>query len=505
MSDASRSDAANLSRRPFGLSKSRLTDFEQCARKLWLSVHRRDLAVRDEANQYVLDRGHEIGAIACSLWPNGVMVDADPDLAAAVNRTAALMATADRQPLFEATFVHQGVLVRVDILVPGDDGAWRMYEVKSTASVKAYHLNDLATQAWVLGGAGVSLSYAAIQHIDTSFVLERAGDYGGMFKSRDLTPDIRPLVAGREAVVEVARAVLAGPEPAILPGVQCRRPFDCEFQAWCGKSLPAGPEWPIALIPRIGERLAQEWAQDGILDLRDVPEGAMSGVAERIRRVTRTCEAYLDRDGVRRAVAGWAFPRAYLDFETIGFAAPRWVGTRPFQNLPFQFSCHIEAADGELIHTGFLSLDGDDPRRSLAERLVEVLGRGHQGAVIAYNAAFERSVVRELAEVFPDLAEALREIAARIVDLLPVTREHYYHRDQRGSWSIKAVLPTIAPHLSYDDLDVGDGQMAQLAWLEAVDRTTPPEKRQAIGEALEAYCARDTEAMVVLLRKLIGV
>ncbi len=502
MSDGGSSDALKPPGRNFGLSKSRLTDFEQCARKLWLSVHRRELAVRDDANQYVMDRGHEIGAVACSLWPDGVMIEADPDLAAAVERTAALMASADRRPLFEATFVHHGVLVRVDILAPEDDGAWRMYEVKSTASVKAYHLADLATQAWVLGGAGVTLSSASIQHIDTGFVLKRAGDYDGLFKSRDLTLEIRPLVAGRDGVVQTAREVLAGAEPSILPGAQCHQPFDCEFQTWCGKALDVGPEWPISLIPRIGSRLAQKWAQDGILDLRDVPDGGMIGIAERIRQVTRTGETYRDQDGARRAVADWAYPRAYLDFETIGFAAPRWVGTRPFQNLPFQFSCHFEAANGELTHTGFLAVDGDDPRRRLADRLVDALGRGHRGAIVTYNAAFERSVVRELAAVFPDLAERLMEIVGRIVDLLPVTREHYYHRDQRGSWSIKAVLPTIAPHLSYDDLEVGDGQMAQYAWLEAVNPMTDSRRRQAIGDALEAYCTRDTEAMVVLLRSL---
>lgn len=157
-----------------------------------------------------------------------------------------------------------------------------------------------------------------------------------------------------------------------------------------------------------------------------------------------------------------AWPRAFLDFETIALAVPRWIGTRPYQAVPFQFSCHFEQEDGTLDHIGFLSLDGEDPRKACAEALVSALG-DHHGAVVAYNASFERGCVQGLASAFPDLAQPLLAIRDRIVDLLPVTRDHYYHRNQRGSWSIKAVLPTVAPELAYDGLLVADGIAAQLA------------------------------------------
>lgn len=128
-------------------------------------------------------------------------------------------------------------------------------------------------------------------------------------------------------------------------------------------------------------------------------------------------------------MANWAFPRTWLDFETIAFAVPRWVGTKPYGQVPFQFSAHIEAAEGAIDHREFLSLDGDDPRRGCAEAPVTMIPA--LGAVIGYNASFEKSRIMELAAAFPDLADTLTGIADRVVDLLPVTRANWYHRDQR--------------------------------------------------------------------------
>jgi hypothetical protein len=199
-------------------------------------------------------------------------------------------------------------------------------------------------------------------------------------------------------------------------------------------------------------------------------------------------------------MAGWAFPRVWLDFETIAFAVPRWIGTRPYQQVPFQFSAHIETEQGLIEHREFLSLDGGDPRRGCAEALVAMIPA--LGTVIGYNASFEKARIQELADAFPDLTGQLDAMADRVVDLLPVARAFWYHRDQRGSWSIKAVLPTIARELDYAGLDVKDGGSAQEAYVEAIAAGTSHERRKALEAALRAYCGRDTEAMMVLARRL---
>lgn len=488
----------HLPRRRFGLSKSKITMFEQCPKRLWLSVHRPDLAEPDHGAETRFATGHEVGAVACTLLPDGVMVEAEPDLATALATTQALLDSGHDRPIFEATLQHDGVLVRIDVLEPDGIGGWRMAEVKSSTKAKDYHLGDLATQLWVARNSGVPISSAAVRHIDSSFVLEREGELDGLFADTDLMDVAEPIIAGRGDTVAAARETLAGDEPATPPGEHCDVPFPCEFAGYCHSALPAGPEWPVTVLPHGG---GKRWMERGVHDLLAIYPGALTNAMHaRVHRATVSGEIYHDVEGARAAMAGWAFPRTWLDFETIGFAVPRWIGTRPYQQVPFQFSAHVEAADGTIVHREFLSLDGSDPRRPCAEALIAMVPL--TGAVIAYNASFEKGRIVELAAAFPDLAAALHGIAERIVDLLPVTRANWYHRDQRGSWSIKAVLPTIAAEMDYAGLEVKDGGSAQEAYAEAVAVGCTPERRLALDIALRAYCGRDTEAMTVLARRL---
>lgn len=484
--------------RRFGLSKSKITQYEQCPRRLWLAVHRPEAAELDEGAQARFATGHTVGDIACALHSEGIMIEAAPDLAAAIDRTAQLVAARGPEPLFEATFQHDGVLVRVDILSPVGRQGWGMAEVKSSTGPKDYHLGDLATQVWVLEEAGVQLANAAIRHVDTAFVLEREGDYAGLFADAELLAEARALAVHRPRIVAEAREVLAGEEPVRDMGDHCSSPFACEFAAWCGRGAPPGPEWPVTLLPYGGGR---KWAAQGISNLLELDVSQLSGKHAQIVAATRDDKPFHDPHGARAAMADWIHPRAFLDFETINPAVPRWIGTRPYQQVPFQFSLHLEGEDGTITHHEFLSADGTDPRRPCAEALIAAIPQA--ATIIAYNAAFEKRVLRDLARDLPDLAEPLLAMEARTVDLLPVAREHWYHRDQRGSWSIKAVLPTLTA-LDYNGLEVKDGGNAQQAWLEAADPACTPDRRWAIEEALKAYCARDTLAMVEVMRALAG-
>jgi hypothetical protein len=483
-----------------GLSKSRITTFEQCPKRLWLQTHRPDRAELDAGTEARFAAGHEVGAAACALHPDGIMINAEPDLSAAIATTSTLLVEPCGVPLFEATFAHEGVLVRADIITPDDDGRWHVVEVKSSTSRKGYHLGDLATQVWVMRGAGVPIGSAAIRHINNQFVLEKLDNYYGLFVDVPSLVEIEALVITRGEIVAAARELMVGNEPQREMGEHCNSPFACEFQAYCSRFMCA-PEWPISLLPNTGKKIAGAWAEQGIFELTKVPDGSFSNpLHDRIHRATMTGEIYHDVEGARRATRQWEFPRTWLDFETIAFAVPRWIGTRPWEQVPFQFSAHVEQSDGSVEHHEFLSLDGNDPRLACAEALLAHIP--DQGAVIAYNASFERSCITRLAEHFPDLATPLRAIAARVVDLLPVTRNHWYHRDQRGSWSIKAVLPTICSELDYKSLAVQDGAAAQTAYMEAIHADTPASRQSEIDQALRAYCGLDTIAMMKLMQRM---
>lgn len=494
-----------MSTRKAGLSKSRIAAFEQCAKRLWLGTYRRELAEEDPGARMRFATGNEVGRIARDLSVGGVLVDAQRDLAAALAQTQQLVADGHRAPIYEATFQHDGILIQADVIEPVEGGAWHLAEVKSSGSAKDAQISDVATQVWVMLEAGLPLESAAVRHIDTRFVLSAPGDYRGLLKDTDVTLQIQPLIARRPEIVERARAVLAGLEPDRDMGRHCDEPYACEFKNHCRRNQPEGPKWPISMLPNTGKRLAEEWAGEGIEDLLELEEADLANPRhQRIHRATKSGQAFHDVEAINREIAGWQYPLHFLDFETIGPAIPRWIGTRPYQQIPFQFSCHTETISGELLHTEYLNTDGSDPRRPLAEALVQTLMRDDAGtgAIVAYNASFERGCVRDLAEALPDLAAALQDIEGRIVDLLPITRKHFYHPDQRGSWSIKSVIAAVLPAMSYAELEVGDGNAAQLAWLDIVDPSTTGERRQTLEDALRTYCERDTLAMVELLRRL---
>ena len=173
-----------------------------------------------------------------------------------------------------------------------------------------------------------------------------------------------------------------------------------------------------------------------------------------------------------------------------------WKGTRPYQKVPMQWSCHRQDVDGTLTQLPpFLDTTGQDPRRAFAESLIAAVG--DTGMILVYNATFERGVITQLAELFDDLAPTLEAIARRLFDLLPLARAYYYHPAMMGSWSIKRVLPTIAPDLDYANLEsVQSGDMVEPVYFEMVDAGTAAERKSQLKEALLTYCERDTLGMV---------
>jgi len=342
----------------------------------------------------------------------------------------------------------------------------------------------------------VPLGRVSIQHINNAFVypgkgcyhqVKRNGTVNSLFTEVDVTAEIKPMVKNEVPKwIAAARKTLAGDMPARTEN--CDEPYVCPFKDYC---YPQTADYPTECLPRIGKAKARTLLAAGYQDIRDIPQGDLTNdTHERIRQAEL-------RIGAAKILAKLGWPRYYLDFETIMFAVPIWKGTRPYQQLPFQWSCHVERKDGSLQHAEFLDLSGEDPMRACAESLIAALGK--RGPVFVYYQSFEAGRVRELAARYRDLAPALQAIEKRFVDLLPMTRENYYHPDMLGSWSIKNVLPTIAPELDYADLEhVQDGGGAQAAYLEVIGSDTTPERKANLERALRIYCQRDTEAMVRL-------
>ena len=483
------------------LPKSKLLAFRQCPKRLWLEIHHPEWRTDSAATQASFDVGHQVGDIARQLYdPTGKGALIDPQTEgfdAAFARSQRLLQSA--QPIFEASFRAEGALAFADVMLPvkkGGKRAWRMVEVKSSTSVKDYHRDDVAVQAFIARSAGVPLTAIALAHIDSTWVYPGNGDYQGLLVEHDLTEEafgrdeaVRDWISAAQGIVVKRKA------PAITTGKQCNDPYECGFLTHCQSQEPQAAQ-PIHWLPgRLSSALIDHIETHDLRELGDVPDGLLNERQQRVKAATLAGQPYFDQSGSAQALAEYKLPAYFMDFETIQFAVPIWKGTRPYQQIPFQFSVHRLARTGKLEHEAFLDLSGYDPAKAFAEALI--VACGDRGPIFVYNAGFETARIRDLAERFPRLAKALLALNERVVDLLPVARDHYYHPSQQGSWSIKAVLPALCPDLSYGDLDgVQDGGLAMDAYLEALAPQTRVERKAEIERQLLAYCALDTFAMV---------
>lgn len=490
-------------------SKSKLLALRQCPKRLWLEIHRADLRADSSGTEARFQAGHEVGEIARRIYDpdaHGELIDVESEgFDQAFARSTALLKTP--QIIFEAGFSAAGALAFADILLPDCSTTphrWRMVEVKSSTKVKDYHQDDVAVQRFVAQAAGVDLSAIAVACIDSAWVYPGDGDYRGLLKEHDLTAQAQERQGEVQAWIAQAQDIAAQTsEPTVAVGTHCDIPFECGFYAYCSRNEPQ-PEYPVYWLPRISGKLVREMAECGVDDMRHVPDARLNHRQQRVKRHTVEGSVFFDAPGAVADLAALPLPAQFLDFETIQFAVPIWAGTRPYQQIPFQYSLHTLQADGQLQHKEFLNLDGGDPSLPLAQALVQDCA-GQTGPVFAYNAGFEKSRISEMAQRFPQHAQDLLAINARMVDLLPIARERYYHPSQRGSWSIKAVLPAVVPDLRYSDLSgVQDGGMAMEAFLEALHSLTSPERKHELKQQLLAYCKLDTYAMVRLWQVFAG-
>ncbi len=485
---------------PTRLSKSKFLSGLQCLKRLYLEIHSPELATeRDQQTQAILDMGTSVGELARGCFPGGVLVEADHrHLAEALRRTAELMQDPNVPAIFEGAFEFERVVIRVDVLErmpPAPDGppSWRLTEVKASTRVKDVHLDDLALQAYVLAGAGVTVAAACLMLINTQYVYQGGGlDLRALFAVKDLSTHVETRNVGVPIRLATQKEMLLLPlQPNIEPGGHCHRPYDCPFWEHCTKDK--SPRW-IYYLPG-GDRAVQPFIKQGIHTVDDIPAGYPLNTVQ--RRMRDNVEWV--GPGLRAALEAVRYPVHHLDFETFMPAIPKLAGTRPYQTIPTQWSNHIQAQDGAVRHDDFLCMEAKDPREELAVALLDSLGQ--EGSICVYS-GYERSILEGLAEALPGLRRELRHLVSRLWDLLPVIRDSYYHPAFNGSYSIKAVLPALVPGLGYGELEIQEGGAAAQLYDRMVFHEGDWVEKIRIREALLKYCERDTLAMVEIRKAL---
>lgn len=483
------------------LTKSRFLSGLQCHKRLWFEIHQ-PLTEMVEPSISIL-QGRVFDEVVQQLHP-GAVISRDDGMPAAIAETAKVLAKGAKAPstLYQAAFRAGDLAVITDIL--RRDGAhFELIEVKASTAVKDTHIPDAAFQALVLQRARIPVGKVFVGHVNNQFVLQRRGDYDGILVEANVSDAVQAYQqTAAERAIELQEIMRSRSTPSISVGPHCLEPYECPFLARCTAAEPPAPEFPVDLLPR-GGKTVEALRADGIRDLRDAPlEQLTKEMHLRVYEATRSGLPFFDRIATADLRA-LPHPFAYLDFETISFSVPEIIGTRPYEQLPFQWSVHVEDAAGDIRHAEYLAIESFGDFEAMARALIAALPSS--GPIFAYNASFEGRVLEFLADHVSSAGDALRSLAERLIDLLPVTRNAYYHRDMRGSWSIKSVIPTIAADLDYEHLDeVQEGDAAQLAFLELRSPTVSPERASVLRSALLRYCAHDTWVMVILRRFLCG-
>ncbi|MGA9117453.1 MAG: DUF2779 domain-containing protein [Bacteroidota bacterium] len=485
------------------LSKSRYTQGVICPKALYLQKRHPELQDPiDPGKEATFRVGREVGLVARGLFPGGV--DASPrtpgNIGDSVGRTREAMASG-AGVIYEAGFLADGLYAAVDILAREGEG-WRAFEVKSATEVKDEYYTDVAFQYHVLTKAGLQVRDFSIVHLNKEYVRRGRIDLQGLFSKPSLLGKAQAMQEEVAAKVAELRAVLAADAAPDLPiGPYCDKPYRCGFHGHCWAHIPPDSVFDIS---KLGDAKKFALYAAGIVRLEDVTD--LTALSERQRQQV-TCDRerreYIDREKVAEFLGALEYPLFFMDFETIAPPIPLYDETRPYQQIPFQFSVHrMETPASKPEHFEFLAEAGPDPRPAVMRELSQVLGT--KGSILVYHDSFEKPRLRELARDFPDNAARVEEILLRIVDLeTPFAHRHCYSWKMRGSSSIKAVLPALVPGMSYKELAVGGGVQASEAYLELL-KNPDAERRKDLRTQLLEYCALDTFGMVKILEVLRG-
>lgn len=482
------------------LSKSKYCNAVQCPKMLWLLQNKPE-EQSEINNQSILDNGTDVGIIAKDLFGAHIDIEFNNNLQTMINDTAKALEK-DNIIVTEASFSYKDNFCSVDILKKNNNN-YEIYEVKSSTEVKDIYLDDISYQTYILKNLGYNVTKSNIVYLNSNY--ERIGDLNlqELFIIKDVT---NITISKQEEVKEKVNAIneymKQKNEPDDDIGIHCVTPYDCPFFKHCTKKLPSKN---IFNIRRMRNSTKFKLYHSGIYSYEDLLEEDIDWkYKEQIEFDLYNKPPFININKIKEFLKTLSYPLYFLDFETYQQAIPEYDFIKPYMQIPFQYSLHyIKKDNSELMHKEFLAETNIDPRRSLAESLVKDIPK--DTCVLAYNMMFEKMVIKDLANIYPDLKEHLMNIHSNIKDLMiPFKNRDYYTKEMDGSYSIKYVLPALFPNekeLDYHNLDLvhnGSEAMATYKNLQNLSKS----EQEKVRESLLKYCELDTYAMVKIWEKL---
>ncbi|ADG93191.1 conserved hypothetical protein [Arcobacter nitrofigilis DSM 7299] len=486
------------------LSKSLYTKGIQCPKALWLKKYKPSvLTPPDDAALAIFETGNIVGDLACELFPDGREVPYTTNYDEMISTTRKWLEEGVSN-IYEATFNYEGILIMVDILKIDSDGV-SIYEVKSSTEVKDIYLHDVSIQYYVLENLGFSIKSASVVHINNEYVRGDELDINELFKIVDVTSEVETLQSNIPNILQEFETYLEDKvnEPDIDIGKHCNKPYECDAKNYCWKIQRNIPDYSVFNIFNIGSKKQVELYTQGIIDIKDIPENFdMTANQKQAVENYKSKVSYIDKENIKAFLENLTYPIYHLDFETYQQAIPQYKGIKPFEQIPFQYSLHIEYEDGTLEHKEYLAQDSVDSRYELAQKLGEDIPCNV--TILAYNMSFEKGVIKRLANSFTEFEEQLLAINENIQDLMtPFQKKWYVTPNMQGSYSIKYVLPALVPEFekAYKELEgVQNGSQAMNAFA-SMSKLEEGDKKK-LRSALLEYCKLDTLAMVKVLERL---
>ena len=480
------------------LSKSKYCNGLQCKKMLWLYKNK-PTEKEKVNNQSVFDNGNDVHEVARKLLGEDVNIPFNEDLTQMIKDTEEVMKQ-EKVIITEASFSYENNFCSVDILKK-EGNTYEIYEVKSSTELKDVYVDDVSYQYFVLTSLGLKVEKCYVVILNNRYVRKGKLDLNQLFKKIDVTDEVVSKQAQvKQMIKDMNKYMEQKKEPKDDIGIHCFKPYKCPFFKYCTRHLPESNIFEINEI-NVNEKL--KLYVEGIVSLEDLLKEDISNEAKQhIEYELYDKEDYIDKKSIKEFLNTLSEPLYFLDFETFALPIPKYDGTRPYQQVPFQYSLHY-IEEGKLYHKEFLAESGVDPRKLIAESLVRDIPKNVP--VLAYYMSFEKGRIKELAETFPDLKDHLMSIHDNIKDLIvPFKNRSYYAKGMHGSASIKYVLPAMFPNdesLNYKNLELvhnGDEAMNIYARLGEY----PKEEQEYIRERLLKYCELDTYAMVKIYEKL---
>lgn len=486
------------------LSKSTFIRGVQCEKSLYFNKFKKEYRDKISENQQaIFTSGTDLGFLAQDLFPNGI--DCSPEhyynWGPSIQKTKELISI--NQPvIYEAAFEYEGVMAALDILVH-KDGKWYGYEVKGSTSVKPTHHDDVSLQFYVINKSGLELEDISLIYLNNKYSKQGELDLNQLFKIESLYEIVNSKIQWVEKNIENFKEVLnMNDAPSKEIGPHCFKPYTCDFKGYCWSNIPEYSVFDLYSAQ------GKDWElyNRGIIEINDIPDDFKLSKSQQIQVLAeKNNEALINSEEISQFLDSLKYPLYHFDFETFATSVPLFDNSRPFQQLPFQYSLHVQnEINGECEHKEFLAHpENGDPRPLLIEQMIQDLGK--TGDVLVYNKTFEDLKIKELIRDFPLYKKELEAIRLRLVDLAtPFQKKYYYKKEMKGRYTIKNVLPALCPELSYKNLEIQEGGTASRCFSEMmlgkyrldVDKTR---------KDLLAYCELDTLAMVKLLEKLYSV